>query len=270
MRARLQINAPQAELEISAAKRMHLKVVGYGNRIRVLSSFVKARVEIWGCDNTVEIEEGCEMLADAFICIGTPDCPAHHCRLHIGRNGSFKDGFEIRLMENGSEVLIGEQCLTADRVKLWCTDSHAILQDGKLVNIGRNITIGKHVWLGMDVKFSKNSGVGNNCIVGWGSVVTRTYTEDNCILAGSPAAIVKRGVEWSRERPNSFAGAEEEYPGFRIGGDAASPLGRMQLQARLLWYRFKMSLYASPNKRQKYKLLIGNVQARLSARNQKG
>lgn len=242
---------------------MHLKVVGYENRIRVLSPYVKARVEIWGCDNTLEIEEGCEMLPDAFICIGAPDCPAHHCRLHIGRNGSFKDGFEIRLMENGSEVTIGEECLTSDRVQLWCTDSHAILQDGKVINIGRSISVGNHVWLGMDVKMSKNSGVGNNCIVGWGSVVTRTYTEDNCILAGCPASIVKRGVEWTRERPNSFARAEEEYPGFRIGGDARGVLGRVQLQARLLCYRFKSCLYSSPGKRQKYRRLIDNVQSRL-------
>ncbi|MCQ2364249.1 MAG: hypothetical protein MJ051_01675 [Akkermansia sp.] len=264
MRARIDINAPQAELNIKAAKRMHLKVVGYDNRIRVLSRRVQARIEIWGCDNTLELEDDCVLPPDSFICIGAPDCPAHHCRIHIGRSSSFDSDFEMRLMENGSEINIGSECMVAAHVRMWCTDTHAILQDGKVVNVGRSITIGDHVWVGLNVYFSKNSGVGNQCIVGWGSLVTRTFTEDNCVIAGNPAAIVKRGVEWQRTRPNSFAHPEEEYPGFRVGGDATYALGRLQLRLRMALYRFKMNLYSNPIKQRKYRLLTEDINARLA------
>ena len=47
-----------------------------------------------------------------------------------------------------------------------------------------------------------NKGVliSSNSIVGNGAIVTNQFTEMNVVLAGVPARIVKRGVNWNAKR----------------------------------------------------------------------
>ena len=40
--------------------------------------------------------------------------------------------------------------------------------------------------------------------VGWGSIVTKRFDEPNVILAGIPAKVVKRGVNWNRKCINKY------------------------------------------------------------------
>lgn len=52
------------------------------------------------------------------------------------------------------------------------------------------IVIGKDCFIGMNSIILKGTTLGNNVIVGAGSVVHGTFP-DNCIIAGNPAKIVK-------------------------------------------------------------------------------
>lgn len=45
----------------------------------------------------------------------------------------------------------------------------------------------------------KGSQISNNTVVGAGTIVTKKYEEPNCILAGNPAKIVKRNIDWDRK-----------------------------------------------------------------------
>lgn len=54
------------------------------------------------------------------------------------------------------------------------------------------IIIGDNVWIGVDVTILPSVEIGNNCIIGAGSVVTKSFKEDNLIIAGNPAKIIKR------------------------------------------------------------------------------
>ena len=58
------------------------------------------------------------------------------------------------------------------------------------------IVIGNHVWISADCKVLKGVTVPNNCIIGTNSVVTKKFTEENCIIAGNPAGVLKREVNW--------------------------------------------------------------------------
>ena len=49
------------------------------------------------------------------------------------------------------------------------------------------------------MKIGKNVSIADNSIVGWGSIVTRRFDEPNVVIAGIPARIVKRGIDWDRK-----------------------------------------------------------------------
>jgi acetyltransferase-like isoleucine patch superfamily enzyme len=53
------------------------------------------------------------------------------------------------------------------------------------------VIIGKGTFLGHGVKVLPNVRIGNNCIVASGSIVTKNF-DPYCILAGSPAEVIKR------------------------------------------------------------------------------
>lgn len=50
--------------------------------------------------------------------------------------------------------------------------------------------IGNDVFIGDSTVFTGKSGIGNHCIVGAGSVVTKVFG-DNVIIAGNPAGIIR-------------------------------------------------------------------------------
>lgn len=60
----------------------------------------------------------------------------------------------------------------------------------------RNISIGEKCYIGSAVRFAPGSGVGDNVIVGIGSVITKRVEVSNAVVAGSPAKVIKEGCGW--------------------------------------------------------------------------
>lgn len=58
-------------------------------------------------------------------------------------------------------------------------------KDGKRPRIGNNVTVGCHVAIIGDIT------IGDNAIIGAGSVVVKDVP-DNCIVAGNPAKIIRQ------------------------------------------------------------------------------
>lgn len=54
------------------------------------------------------------------------------------------------------------------------------------------IRIGDHCWFGMNAIVLPGVHLGPRTIVGAGSVVTRSFPDGNCVLAGNPAAVVRQ------------------------------------------------------------------------------
>ncbi|WP_155243820.1 hypothetical protein [Butyrivibrio fibrisolvens] len=42
----------------------------------------------------------------------------------------------------------------------------------------------------------KGAEIADDCVIAAGAIVSKKYEEKNCILAGIPAKIVKRGINW--------------------------------------------------------------------------
>lgn len=161
-------------------------------------------VVISGRGNRVVFREPVDEMFCGEVCIGSPDSPANGCVVEIGA-GTTSNGCEIRLMEDGCRCEIGADCMFSDGVRIWGSDTHAILCEGRL-NLGKAVTIGDHVWIGAGATVLKNTTIPRGCVVGTQAVVSGSFAQAGSVLVGNPARVVRAGVTWCRERPNQMAG----------------------------------------------------------------
>jgi len=56
---------------------------------------------------------------------------------------------------------------------------------------GEDVRIGTGCWIGMNAVILPGVSLGPNTTVGAGSVVTRSFEEGNCVIAGVPARVVR-------------------------------------------------------------------------------
>ena len=128
---------------------------------------------------------------------------ANNCRVDIG-NRVVINGVTLYLQEDKSNVSIGEDSQLSWGIDIWCTDAHTITNlKGEPINFAQSIEIGKACMVGKDVKIGKIQKYPITVL--WvGSIVTKVFNEPNIILAGIPAKIIKRGINWDRRYINKY------------------------------------------------------------------
>ncbi|MCX8084449.1 MAG: acyltransferase [Calditerrivibrio sp.] len=84
----------------------------------------------------------------------------------------------------------GENFLFAPGVKI-ITSGHDLKDLSKPTKDGP-VVIGDDVWIGANVVILPGVKIGNRCIIGAGSIVTRSFEEDDLIIAGNPAKIIRK------------------------------------------------------------------------------
>lgn len=57
---------------------------------------------------------------------------------------------------------------------------------------GENVNIGEKCWIGMNSMILPGVTLGEHTIVGAGSVVTKSFPDGNCVIAGNPAKLLRR------------------------------------------------------------------------------
>lgn len=119
-------------------------------------------------------------------------------KLIIGRNCKLGDNVHIAA---GEKVVIGDNCLMASKV--YISDvNHGNYSDNGIISspdtipdhrtlFTKIVSIGNNVWIGENVCILPGVTIGDGCIIGANSVVNRNISE-NCIVAGSPAKIIKK------------------------------------------------------------------------------
>lgn len=205
--------------EITKEKVPFIHLTGKDNTVRIkvddLENFEKQKgllIAIYGENNNVNIGKVFYPVNDTIgltgltINIGNPPEDtlepgvtryANNCKIDIGDNIIFC-GARLFLQDDNSSISIGDECMFSWGIDVWCTDVHTITDiNGNPLNFGKSIEIGRHVWVGKDVKIGKNTKISDDSIVGWASVVTKKFDDKNVIIAGNPAKIVKKDINWN-------------------------------------------------------------------------
>jgi len=191
-------------VEFPKNKHLKIKIKGKNNRVIIPQtvSSCNINISIYGNNNTVMINSNCNL--HIVVKIGVEDSLCQNAHFEIGEGTAINDA-HFMLLENDSSITIGKDCMFSCNIEVWCSDTHSICdKEGHLLNIGQKIEIGNHVWIGKDCHITKNTKISDNSIVGWCSNVTKKFEESNVIIAGNPAQIVKRGINWRKERPQKL------------------------------------------------------------------
>ena len=68
--------------------------------------------------------------------------------------------------------------------------------DGNIINPNKPICIGNSVWIASHVDILKGSSIPDGCVLGFKSLLTSKFKDENCIIAGIPAKILKKDIHW--------------------------------------------------------------------------
>lgn len=115
---------------------------------------------------------------------------------HLGNN--IYSNFNLTLVDDG-DIFIGDHTMIAPNVTI-CTAAHPIypLLREKELQYNKPVKIGKCVWLGAGVIILPGVTIGDNSVIGAGSVVTKDIPSDS-VAYGNPARVARRINERDKE-----------------------------------------------------------------------
>lgn len=121
-------------------------------------------------------------------------------RIVIGDGTSLCGKVHFACIE-GTAIEVGRDCLFSSGIVFRTGDSHSITDmEGNRINPSCDIAVGDHVWIGYGATVLKDVEIKGHTIVATEAVVTKSPAEGNAVLAGNPARIVKKGIDWDAER----------------------------------------------------------------------
>jgi acetyltransferase-like isoleucine patch superfamily enzyme len=88
-------------------------------------------------------------------------------------------------------IEIGSHCAISWNVTIMDCQGHSLRDSKKR----KPVKIGNKVWLGCNSTVLPGVELGDGCVVGANSIVTKSFPE-NCLIAGSPAKILEKGIKW--------------------------------------------------------------------------
>lgn len=103
--------------------------------------------------------------------------------------------------DEGKNIIVGSNCIFSNNIELHTTDYHSMLDSkGYRTNQAKDIVIGNHVWIGLRCIILKGVLLPDGCVVGAGSVVTKSIETPKTLIAGSPAHSFRSPVHWDVKR----------------------------------------------------------------------
>lgn len=97
-------------------------------------------------------------------------------------NGTYYQGVDGKIIiGKGTRISLNCGFITANHNK----------KNLEIHDKGKDIKIGKNCWIGMNSVILPGVVLGDNTIVGAGSIVTKSFQEGNCVIAGNPAKKIK-------------------------------------------------------------------------------
>lgn len=151
-------------------------------------------MELNGDNCSMRINNNCSLEKDCVLyCKGKKSSIVFGTNDDIGPNNRF-------VSMEGNAIQVGNDSMFSYDCEVRNTDSHSICGlDGRRMNLGQNVSIGDHCWLAQKCLILKGSIIPDNTIIGAGSIVNKSFSLENTVIAGIPATIRKEEVMWSKE-----------------------------------------------------------------------
>lgn len=115
-------------------------------------------------------------------------------RVELGDGSYFNSNAKINII---NLLVIGKNTFIAWGCQIIDYDFHALHFEGKKARERSGIYVGDNVWIGCNVSIYKDSYIANGCVVAADAKVRGVFLEENCLIAGNPAKVIKRNITWS-------------------------------------------------------------------------
>lgn len=126
--------------------------------------------------------------------------PPFYCdygfHIEVGKN--FFANYNCTILDV-AKVTIGDNCQFAPNVAVY-TAGHPVHPETRntMYEYGISVSIGDNVWVGGNTVICPGVHIGNNTVIGAGSVVTKDIP-DNVIAAGNPCRVIREITEADRK-----------------------------------------------------------------------
>ena len=118
-----------------------------------------------------------------------------HCDLgyniHVGNN--FYAGYNCVMLDY-AEIKIGDNCLIGPNVGIYTTGHNLGPEERYKTGFAEPIKIGNNVWIGGNTCIMPGVIIGDNSVIGAGSVVTKDIPS-GVIAAGNPCKVIREITE---------------------------------------------------------------------------
>lgn len=123
--------------------------------------------------------------------------------LHIVVNNGYK---------KKPKLIMGKNVYIAKDAIIRASDGHTLIDNttGEAINEPEDVIIGDNVWITSRCTILKGSKIPSNSIVGACSLVNKKFTEENILIAGSPAKIIKKNVTWNSQSYGKYMKNKEK------------------------------------------------------------
>ena len=181
--------------------RINISILGNNNTILIPKTFnIKGtlNIQLFGNSSEIKMENiyiGQHLnlvLGQNFLTSKVPE----KMKIILGNNFCVESA-QIENLHSNTSTVFGENCMLSSDIWISNSDHHPIYNtEHEIINKANGLNVGKHVWIGRGSMILKNLSIPDNCIVGAGSVVTKSFSEENCIYAGNPAKLIKKKITW--------------------------------------------------------------------------
>jgi acetyltransferase-like isoleucine patch superfamily enzyme len=145
-------------------------------------------IEIYGDNNHLIIRKNARFLGPCHVKLHG------NATVEIGENAGIRG---VDFLAKDGAIKIGDLCMFSYGIIIRTHDSHRIIDvaSNEITNKPKDVIIGKHVWIAPNVTILKGVTIGDNSVLGFGSIITKGCAP-NCVMTGIPAKVVKNGITW--------------------------------------------------------------------------
>jgi acetyltransferase-like isoleucine patch superfamily enzyme len=133
---------------------------------------------------------------DALFCVEQPFYCDYGFNISIGNN--FFSNYHLTILDC-APVTIGENVMIGPNVAIY-TAGHPIHHETRNTGLeyALPVTIGNNVWIGGNTVINPNVNIGDNSVIGSGSVVTKDIPP-NVIAVGNPCKVLREITDEERK-----------------------------------------------------------------------